>query len=211
VYARKVKGRELTFQVSGKLWLHSLVMRDLETGTLWSHILGEAMEGPLKGTKLEVIPSVMTDWKSWKAKHPDTTVTTLRRSANRFVRSIYTRHASRFVLGLSIGEASRAWPLNRLQKKSLVHDTFGNIPLVVFFDVPTGTARAFDRRVAGKTLSFTRKGEHLIDDQTKTKWDRLTGKGLHGPLAGKQLQSLPAIISFKDPWKNFHPESTYYR
>ena len=55
VYASEVGGKKLTFQVSGKLWNRSLVMRDLETGSLWSHILGECMEGELMGKKLELI------------------------------------------------------------------------------------------------------------------------------------------------------------
>ena len=50
MYARTVEERELTLQVSGMLWQRSLVMRDLETGTLWSHLMGKAMEGELKGT-----------------------------------------------------------------------------------------------------------------------------------------------------------------
>ena len=40
MYAREAKGQTLTFQVSGMLWKRSLVMRDIETGSLWSHLLG---------------------------------------------------------------------------------------------------------------------------------------------------------------------------
>ena len=56
------------------LWESSLVMVDSETKTLWSHILGEAMQGPLQGETLEVIPSVMTEWKNWISKYPESTV-----------------------------------------------------------------------------------------------------------------------------------------
>ena len=61
MYASQVESRKLTFSVSGMLWNRSLVMLDQETKSLWSHILGQAMRGPLKGTRLEVIPSTMTD------------------------------------------------------------------------------------------------------------------------------------------------------
>ena len=53
MYATKVEDKRLTFFVSGMLWQRSLVMQDKETGSLWSHILGEAMRGSLKGTSLE--------------------------------------------------------------------------------------------------------------------------------------------------------------
>ena len=48
MYARKTKERTLTFGVSGMLWNRSLVMYDRETKSLWSHMLGEAMQGRLK-------------------------------------------------------------------------------------------------------------------------------------------------------------------
>ena len=43
-----MNGKELTFMVSGMLWRDSLVMQDRETETLWSHVTGEAIRGPLK-------------------------------------------------------------------------------------------------------------------------------------------------------------------
>jgi hypothetical protein len=39
------------------LWNRSLEMRNVETGSLWSHILGEAMQGDLKGTTLQPLPT----------------------------------------------------------------------------------------------------------------------------------------------------------
>ena len=56
------------------LWNRSLVMIDEETGSLWSHLLGEAMQGPLQGTQLEAVPSEMVTWESWRREHPQTTV-----------------------------------------------------------------------------------------------------------------------------------------
>ena len=39
------------------LWNRSLVMYDVETKSNWSHILGRAMDGEMKGTRLEMLPS----------------------------------------------------------------------------------------------------------------------------------------------------------
>ena len=44
MYARTVQGRTLNFAVSGLLWENSLVMVDDATESLWSHLLGEAMQ-----------------------------------------------------------------------------------------------------------------------------------------------------------------------
>jgi len=72
VYARSLPVGDLTFLVSGKLWRNSLIMQDLETGTLWSHLTGEALEGELAGTQLEIIGAVQTTWSAWRDRHPDT-------------------------------------------------------------------------------------------------------------------------------------------
>ena len=58
MYARSTPERIVTLAVSGKLWNHSLVMVDQETGSLWSHLLGRAMSGPMKGTNLKTLPGL---------------------------------------------------------------------------------------------------------------------------------------------------------
>jgi len=132
VYARDVEAdpqtadeapgpRTLTLVVSGMLWERSLVMKDLETESLWSHLLGEAMDGPLVGTRLETLPAVMTDWETWKKRHPHTTVAHLSRTAHFFRREMYDA-PERFVIGFAQGGAARAWPFDQLAYRPLLND-----------------------------------------------------------------------------------------
>ena len=72
MYDREIEGQEYTFGVSGKLIMNVLVMYDRQTDSLWSQLLGEAVEGPLAGTKLTFIESLQTTWAEWKALHPNT-------------------------------------------------------------------------------------------------------------------------------------------
>ena len=72
MYAREVDGQELKFGVSGKLIMNALVMYDRETDSLWSQFTGEAVEGPLAGARLELIPAQLVTWRAWKEQHPDT-------------------------------------------------------------------------------------------------------------------------------------------
>lgn len=74
MHIRKIENQTFTFIVSGKLWRNSLVMQDLETSSLWSHITGLCLDGKLEGTTLEQIPSVQTTWAKWQAAHPQTRV-----------------------------------------------------------------------------------------------------------------------------------------
>ena len=52
--------------------MNVLVMYDRQTDSLWSQLIGEAVDGPLKGTKLEFVPSWQTTWSDWKTQYPDT-------------------------------------------------------------------------------------------------------------------------------------------
>jgi hypothetical protein len=61
----------LTFAVSGMLWNRSLVMIDRETESLWSHLLGEAMQGPLKGSVLTQHVGILSFAHAWRQFHPD--------------------------------------------------------------------------------------------------------------------------------------------
>jgi hypothetical protein len=47
---------------------------DFQTGSLWYPFIGEAFEGPLKGTKLERIRVYFSTWEDWVHAHPNTTV-----------------------------------------------------------------------------------------------------------------------------------------
>jgi Protein of unknown function (DUF3179) len=74
VHTRSVENQDLTFLVSGKLWRNSLVMQDEESGSLWSHITGECLEGKFMGSTLEQVPSIQTTWSQWQSAHPATRV-----------------------------------------------------------------------------------------------------------------------------------------
>ena len=60
------------------------MMQDQETGSEWSHILGRAQAGALKGSSLKVLPSTMTTWGAWKKRYPKTSVTLLEPTARDF-------------------------------------------------------------------------------------------------------------------------------
>lgn len=216
MYVRTVKGKELTFQVSGKLWKRGLVMSDVETKTLWSHILGKAMRGELKGTVLESIPSTMTDWKSWKKDHPQTTVVNMSRTAGpgkrlNFDNKFYGKFGwEKFVIGYADGGEARAWKYPDLKNRPVINDKFGKKSLLVTFNKKNGASYLFDRTVDETTLEFALENDKLIDRGTKSVWDRGTGKCLSGPMKGKQLTPIAGIISFARAWKTFHPESTYW-
>ena len=71
-FSRDVEGRTLNFQRTDSPESGSPLMVDDETGSLWLMLTGEAIEGELKGTSLEQIPSNYSFWFAWKDWYPST-------------------------------------------------------------------------------------------------------------------------------------------
>ena len=69
----------LEFGSTGMLMRSNKLMYDRNTDTVWNAITGEPAFGPLttSGVLLDVLPVVVTDWASWLAEHPDTSVLSL--------------------------------------------------------------------------------------------------------------------------------------
>ena len=215
MYVREQSGQKekaLTFTVSGKLWNRSLVMLDEETESLWSHLLGEAMDGELKGTVLETLPSTMVDWKTWKTDHPDTTVIALKRTSREFVKAFH-ENAGRFVLGLRTLEKARSYGFDVLQKTPVVNDEFDGTPVVIVYRPESAGGRAFLRTVDGETLRFESSdaGKTIIDTESGSTWNPETGLCENGKRKGQKLEEIPAIVSFGKSWYMFYPESERYR
>jgi len=191
------------------LWQRSLVMKDLETGSLWSHLLGRAMSGPLKDTELESIPSVMTDWKTWRTEHPDGTVLNLLRTSLDYLREFY-HDRSQFVIGVADGPA-RAWPFDQLARQPVVNDEFNKEPVLVIFMAESSTAMIYHRRAGDRTLSFANESGKLIDRETGSQWEPASGKAIAGQLAGQVLPRAVGVVSYRRAWDSFHPDSEYWR
>jgi hypothetical protein len=214
VYSRRVSDRDLVFFVTGDIHNENLLFKDSETGSEWPQLSGIAASGPLKGKTLERLPSVWTDWKTWRSKHPDTTVAALSRMTDDLRhRPWYTDsyfeayYFSTFQWGLARNGKALSWPFPNLTREPVVNDSFDDLSLVVVFDAWTSTVTAFDRHVGGQVLTFHSTKDGLTDVPTGSLWDPITGKAKHGPLAGRRLTPVSGIVSQTSTWRIFHPES----
>ena len=188
------------------LWEQSLVMVDKETRSYWSQLLGRAMKGPMKGESLEVIPSVVTDWATWRERYPQTTVAVFDRSYTSFHRSSHRQH-EHLLIGLVDGSKSRYWFFESLREHPVINDEIGEQAILVCYDLPAGTAGIFSRKLGAETATFVERGEDLIDRATGTVWDRVTGQAISGSLRGRQLARLNGVVSLDLAWATFHPDS----
>jgi hypothetical protein len=74
LFDRRVGGTTLTFRTSGLLIDSNKVMVDDETSSLWRQLSGEAIGGPLTGSRLESLPVVTTTLAAWWDEHPTATM-----------------------------------------------------------------------------------------------------------------------------------------
>ena len=190
------------------LWNRSLVMLDAETGSLWSHILGEAIEGKLKGKRLEAVPAEMTTWAAWRRTHPNTSVLHLSRTSRNFTNAFYRRRPAAFVFAWLVDGTPYHRRLDRLQKSPLANLTCDDAPLLLLFDPESTGARLFSRRVGDRVLDFEEAADgKLRDKQTGSTWDPVEGAALDGTLKGQRLKPEVGLMSFARAWETFHPKS----
>jgi hypothetical protein len=233
-----VSGRKLTFGVSGLLFNNNLIMFDRETNSHWPQMLRMSAQGELKGTPLPMMEAIETSWGAWKKIFPGTQVlsddTGFGRPYNR-PGSAYPGYANLFapplfpiavrdnrqppkakVHGLFIGEKTKAYSLISFQGSGLLNDVFENVPLLVVGDNRVPWILSFKRTVDGQVLTFKFAPDGgdtfpftLVDEETGSKWDVL-GRGIEGPLAGKQLERPASYTAYWFGWSVFFPGTELY-
>jgi hypothetical protein len=211
-------------------------MYDHQTDSLWSHLVGAAVSGPMKGEKLSPLNSMFTQWDTWRKYHPNSKVLSSGKSSffgsqrdpyESYYRSpetgiIPTRlsdkriYPKEYVLGLVLNDRAKAYPFSVLSRGPVVNDAFQGAPVLVVFDVETATGVIFKRNLEGKTLSFKqvqgpdRKGLFLIDDATSSLWQGLTGMAIQGPLKSNRFEPLPMTPSFWFGWVDHYPQTEVF-
>ena len=146
-------GVSYDFGSSGLLMRSNKLMVDRQTHSLWNQFTGRPVLGPLAATdvSLERLPSVITTWQVWKARHPDTTVLSIDTGFERdyelgaayggYFGSDETMFPVRVtrsllepkqrVFGLDLGGVSKAYPLDDLIYERVVNDELGGWPVVI--------------------------------------------------------------------------------
>lgn len=117
------------------------------------------------------------------------------------------------VIGLTIAEESRAYPVALLSLHEVVNDTVGGQPVLVTWCPLCFSAIVFDRVVDGRTLTFGVSGylyyDNLVmfDHQSETLWSQLLGQSLKGGFRDVQLQMLPSQLLPWSEWKTLNPDT----
>ena len=117
------------------------------------------------------------------------------------------------LLSLTVGGETRGYPLQIMTWHEIVNDTVGGMPVAVTYCPLCNSGVAFDRRVAGRVLSFGTSGrlyaDNLVmyDRQTESLWPQLTGQAALGVLTGTTLRAIPiGTVAWRD-FRAAHPDA----
>jgi hypothetical protein len=117
------------------------------------------------------------------------------------------------VIAVTVGEETRAYPIQILIWHEIVNDTIDGVPVAVTYCPLCNSAFVWDRRVDGKVHDFGTSGKVwnsslvMYDRQTRSLWAHFTGEAIAGQRTGVQLESVPAAIVGWDEFREGHPEA----
>jgi hypothetical protein len=233
VFRAEARGRRLTMENAGVVGGNE-VFRDKETGSRWQQSSLQAISGPLQGEHLELYPFLLTSWKEWLRLHPQTLVLEpLPGYAERIpaknaqLRAGYPVGKSApddvlhrddrlpaytKIIGLTAGGATRAFPLDALERVRVLNEELGGQPILVVHQPESETTTAFVARANGRRLTFEEAAAGataLIDRETRSRWDPY-GNCTSGPLQGARLEPLILQPEYWFAWVEFRPKTTIF-
>lgn len=208
-------------------------MRDLETGSWWQQVTGQAIQGPLKGQRLESIFHDELTFGLWQREQPEGRVLRPNEEiakAGKYApanweqgmstRPVTTTFAfdksiepRTLIVGVEINGVAKAYPFAALLKQRLILDDIGGVPVFLVLGEDKKSVRAFERAVGGHNLEFFIKQNvvplTMVDAETGSEWD-FTGRALSGTLQGKQLTKVAVLNDYWFDWQTYHPKTLVY-
>jgi hypothetical protein len=218
-------------------WRNGVMVMKHKDGTLYSCLTGLAFDGPRKGSRLEPVPTLVSDWGFWLRRYPGAVAyhmfdryqaVELPEKVNEDSRKSRRAETDRrlpegaMVLGVRHGDQVRAYPLDSIRETGVARDEVGGRPWVVLSYGPTRTAAAYlpvaspPKKDGGRprplTLELDREGGEtpFVDKETKSHWD-IAGRAVAGELKGWTLTWLDGTQVRWFAWSAEYPSTTVYR
>jgi hypothetical protein len=228
-YETTVRGRAFVFGSSGFLFRSNKLMYDQQTKSLWHHMRGEPVVGPLADTGIRLAPRpvVTTSWSEWRRAHPHTVVLDVDTGHVRdytpgrpygpyfaspdtmfpvFPRS--PRLATKdVVFVLRLDPHRKLYPLAGFDREPVVNDAVGGTPVVVVGTSATRTVRAYER--GHLTFRPGARPDQLIVAGSGDTW-RIEEEALVRVRGEKRLARVAGHLAYWFGWFAFHPDTPVY-
>ena len=204
VHRRSTQDGTLVFGNQGALFGNAMTWWDHDTGSVWSQPRGEAILGPRKGDRLELLSSTLTTWDAWRDAHPNTLALDVIAWRTGF-------HLEDMAVVVDLGTEAVAYSIPRLREVGVVNDVIAGHDVAVVID-PDDPSRwaAFSRRLDDVVVVLEVGPGGLVDVASGSSFDPFLGLGRTGPLADQDLSRLGSFTSFPDDYETFFPGQRYW-
>ena len=224
-----MRGRTFVFGSSGFLFRSNKLMYDQQTKSLWHHLRGEPVVGPLADSGISLVPRpvVTTSWKDWRRAHPRTVVLdidtghvrdyTPGRAYGEYFASPNTMfpvfpRSSRLatkdvVFVLRLDPHRKLYPLSAFDREPVVNDAVAGTPVVLVGASATRTVRAWERG----SLTFRPGGrpDELIAVGSGDVW-RIEEDALVRAKGKARMPRVAGHLAYWFGWFAFHPDTPVY-
>jgi hypothetical protein len=115
------------------------------------------------------------------------------------------------VLGVEFNNDARAYPIRILNWHEIVNERIGGKDVLVSYCPLCRSGILFGRHLEGRLLTFGNTGALyesdmvMYDRQTESFWFQVAGRGIRGPLKGKELTLLPSFLTTWKQWRGLYP------
>lgn len=226
VFSRQIgDGLLLTFGNTSAFYQSDMVMYDHQTGSYWFQVGGEAVVGPMTGSRLDLLPSTTMEWGDWRRLNPETQVLIgtdqeqQRFTGRRYQSGMpanYQRQINRerfafpvdeskldgrlaageIVVTVEAGNGAKANLLG-LIGDGAVNESVAGIPVVVFVQESRRAVAVYSPTVDGMTLIFEfSEDRQAFVDRSMGSVLGMGGVAFEGPLAGAGLTPLNTRRAF---------------
>ncbi len=199
VHRRQVEETELVLGNQGALYGDAMTWWDHGTGSIWSQPRGEAILGPLRGKRLDLLPSSLTTWQAWQDAHPETLALDVLGWRTGF-------HLEDMAIVVDLGDEAVAYRVPALRDAGVVNDVVAGIAIAVVIDPDDETRWAvFGRQVDDRVVDLEVTADGLVDRTSQSTFEPFLGIGRAGPLADQSLPRLAGFTAFPEDFETFFP------
>lgn len=228
VYSPVINGKVQTFRLVGARHYNAII-EDNATKTWWYQSTGNAAVGKLKGEHLAELPYEQMTLGAWLSKYPaslilqpdkiyandyldlknyDRLQTVDKDSTLKNKDSLVNKS---WIIGIIVNGKPKAYDWRTMVKKKVLNDIVNNTGLLVTIERDSMNYHVYNTNVNGRQLHFNADAAgQLTDQETASVWD-WNGACITGAQKGAQLSKIQAYQEFWRSWKQFHPNTLFWK
>ncbi len=184
----------LDFGVSGLLYNSDVLLYDRHSESLWSQLMGQAINGVRKGEKIRQLPAIIMTWEGWRKRHPDTQVLSLDTGYSRdYQRDPYACYSESRRLYFSVNQ--KVPDSYHPKERILGVEVNGKFKAYPFSELARHGKARFEDRLAGQLIKINWQQE------TSSAWLE----------TNTDTQGVNGTVAYWFAWFAFHPDTAVFK